>query len=165
VELVDTLDLGSSVFGRGGSTPSAGTNKESLLMSSEKFIQLNFPCGDCLVSPACQTKPLGVKAKELYPMVLSMKKWDESKKIYRKGLIECWVNMGVSIIQNMRDSEFKEIPEHARPEFIDSLIEITALLEYMIHCTSWQKGQKFDFDISELQRRLDLAKGWTVAKR
>ena len=41
VELVDTLVLGTSAFGRGGSTPSRGT---ILLVSEDIFIfKVNFP--------------------------------------------------------------------------------------------------------------------------
>ena len=61
-------------------------------MSSEKFIQVIIPCKDFLVAAACQDKRVIDDHSDLFNVMFAMNKWDESKKVYRKGLVECWAN-------------------------------------------------------------------------
>jgi hypothetical protein len=131
-------------------------------MPSEKFTQIGFPCVDCLVNATCREKPDKEVAdpNDYYPMVLAFKKWDESKKVYRKGLLECWVNMGRQIIDKARDKDCTYKPQSMNPAFLDFILAIIGMLEYIIHSTSWAEGEKQDFDIVEIQRQLDLARGW-----
>ena len=73
-------------------------------MSSEKFLQINLPCDECLVAPACEDKKeIDHKTSkyELFQLMLTLRRWDESQKCYRKGLIEAWANMGHDIFSNM----------------------------------------------------------------
>ena len=106
-------------------------------MESEHFYQLDMPCIDCLVAAICKDKPTETTFKHgVFPMVLAIKKWDESKKVYRKGLIECWANLGWKIFSHMRTSEFRELPDEITPEFLDVLIEMANTIQYIINSTS-----------------------------
>ena len=125
---------------------------------SESFIQVTIPCKNCLVAAACQDKKK--LNDDIYDSMLAISKFDLSKKIYRKGLIECWANLGWNIISNMRDTEVKNKTKESIPEFMDLLIELTALLQWMVNSTSWKKGQKFGFDKTEITRRLEAAIGY-----
>ena len=129
---------------------------------TEKFTQIGFPCVDCLVNAACKEKPHVQVANpdDYYPMVLAFKKWNEKEKIYRKGLLECWVNMGRLVIDSARDKDCTYKPQSVNPAFLDFILEIIGILEYIINSTSWRTGEKQDFDIKELQRMLDGAKKW-----
>ena len=132
-------------------------------MASEKFIQLAVPCKECLVGPVCEDKKLidkEVEQQNLYEFMLSLRKWDESKKCYRKGLIEAWVNMGVDIMNNMSSSEDNKLPGHATPGYLNSLIELANTLQWMIHSTSWRKGKMYDFDKAEVKKKLQQAIAW-----
>ena len=60
----------------------------------------------------------------------------------------------------MRTTEFNESPREVVPEFIDFFVEITSLLQWIVNSTSWDKGEKFDFDVTEIKRKLEKAKGW-----
>ena len=91
---------------------------------------------------------------------LALRKWDESKKVYRKGLLEAWANMGWDILSNMRTSEFNEIPNHASPEFLDLLIELSSLIQWVINSQSWKDGEVHDFDQFEIKAKLKKAMGW-----
>jgi len=134
-------------------------------MSSEKFVQLNIPCKECLVSPICQDKQkidqeLEQHKGELMEFFLSLRKWDESKKVYRKGLIEAWANMGWDIFSHMGTTDFKDIPNHARPEFLNLLIELSSLIQWIINSKSWEDGEVYDFDQFEIKAKLKKAMNW-----
>ena len=136
-------------------------------MPSEKFLQLAIPCKDCIVAPVCEDKQRIDDALEreekkhgLYEFALTLRRWDESEKCYRKGLLEAWVNMGADILQNFRTDEFNHLPNHAVPEYLNALIEITNSLQWMIHSTSWRKGEMHDFDKVEFKKKLQQAVAW-----
>jgi hypothetical protein len=132
-------------------------------MSSEKFIQLNIPCKECLVGPICEDKKIieqQIKEQKFFEFLLALKQWDETKKVYRKGLIEAWANMGWDIFSNMRSSEFKDLPNKISPEFIETLAELAATIQWIINSTSWQEGKKHDFDKTEIKHKLEIAIGW-----
>ena len=101
-----------------------------------------------------------MKHYDLFDFLLALRRWDESKKVYRKGLIEAWANLGWDIFQNMRTSEFNELPPEVAPVYLDVLIELSALIQWIINSSSWREGQKFDFDISEIKHKLKLANNW-----
>lgn len=129
----------------------------------ERFIQLNAPCKECLVAPACEDKKLideEMDHYDLYDFFLVLKKWNEAKKMYRKGLIEAWISMGKDIINNAATDKIEGIPEEAQPVYMNSLIELAATLEWMINSASWQKGREYDFDIAEVKKKLNQAIGW-----
>jgi len=132
-------------------------------MPSEKFAQLAIPCKECLVSPICEDKKridLEMKKHEMFGFFLGLRKWDESKKIYRKGLMEAWANMGWDIFSNMRSSEFKDLPDEVSPEFIDVLIELSSAIQWIVNSQSWRDGKKHDFDKTEIKHKIEKALGW-----
>ena len=91
-------------------------------MDSEKFHQINVPCVTCLVQASCQDKirlEHELSKHEFFAFLLGLQKWDESKKVYRKGLIEAWANLGWEIFSNMRTSEFDDLPDEVSPVFLD----------------------------------------------
>lgn len=130
---------------------------------SERFVQINIPCNDCLVSPVCQDKKTidhTLSKYELFNFMLSLRKWDESQKCYRKGLMEAWVNNGADIMRSMSTSEFNDLPNHAVPEYLNALIEIVNTLEWMVNSTSWREGKMYDFDKTEFKNKLKQALAW-----
>ena len=131
--------------------------------TSVKFKQINVPCATCLVTASCQDKERTLNETERFPLfdfLLGLQRWDESKKVYRKGLIEAWANLGWDIFSNMRSSEFKDLPDDVSPEFIDALIEISGAVQWIINSESWRRGKKHDFDKTEIKRKLKKAIGW-----
>jgi len=131
--------------------------------TSVKFRQINIPCATCLVTASCEDKDRTIKEIERFPMfdlLLGLQRWDESKKVYRKGLMEAWANMGWDIFSNMRSSEFKDLPDEISPEFIDLLIELSSIIQWVINSQSWRDGKKYDFDKTEIKRKLKKAVGW-----
>ena len=138
-----------------------------LTMSDEdksvKFLQVSIPCKECLVQGACQDRlaiDRKMQAQDLFDFLLALRRWDESKKVYRKGLIEAWANLGWDIFQNMRTSEFNELPPEVAPVYLDTLIELSAVIQWIINSLSWREGQKFDFDIREIKHKIEMAKKW-----
>lgn len=132
-------------------------------MGTENFEVVPFPCTECLVQAACTDKPK--TSKDIYSICLLIPKWDESCKIYRKGLIECWVNMGLTILQNQRDFTHEGMPQESSPTFNEALFEIVQLLQYIINSTSWRMGERYDFDIEEMQTQVRKISHWIKAKR
>jgi len=131
--------------------------------TSVKFRQINIPCATCLVAASCQDKARTYKELDRFPLfdfLLGLQKWDETKKVYRKGLIEAWANLGWDIFSNMRTTEFKELPQEIAPQFLDLLIELSGLIQWVINSTSWRCGEKQVFDISEIKSKIEKAKGW-----
>lgn len=129
---------------------------------SEKFIELYIPCKECLVAPACKDKKkIGTyKNAELRDIFLGLKKWNEKEKVFKKGVIEAWVNMGCDIFSNMRPNEVEDIPDSAFPEYLNVLIELVNILQWLINSKSWRDGKPHDFDKSELKNKLKQAMGW-----
>ena len=131
--------------------------------TSARFKQINVPCVTCLVQASCQDKERldqELSRFEFFAFLLGLQKWDEKEKVYRKGLIEAWANLGWDIFSNMRSSEFQDLPDNVSPEFIDALIEISGAVQWIINSTSWRTGRKQDFDKTEIKRKLKKAIGW-----
>jgi hypothetical protein len=130
---------------------------------SEKFLQINIPCKDCLVAPACEEKKtidVKVKQQELFEFMLTLRRWDETKKSYRKGLIEAWVNMGKDIFNGYRTDEFDGVPNSSTPEYLNVLIELTNTMQWMINSKSWRDGEMHSFDKIDCHDKLKQAIGW-----
>ena len=131
--------------------------------TSEEFKQINVPCATCLVTASCQDKARTLQEIEKFPLfdfLLGLQRWDESKKVYRKGLLEAWANLGWQILSSMKTTEFKDLPPEVAPQFLDLLIELSGLCQWIVNSTSWRVGEKQTFDITEIKRKLDKAKGW-----
>lgn len=132
--------------------------------SSRRFKQINVPCVTCLVAASCEDKKRiedTLSKGEYYSFLLGLEKWDESQKVYRKGLIEAWANLGWDIFGNLRTSEFRDIPKPAAPEFLDLLIELSSLIQWIVNSQSWRDAEKHGFDITEIQSKLRKAIGWS----
>jgi len=130
---------------------------------SEKFLQINIPCKECLVSPICEDKKRidhKTEKLELYQFLLGLRKWEEKDKIYRKGLIEAWINLGRDIVCQYKSDEFENVYKHAGPAYYNALIEIANTLQWMINSKSWRDGEEHDFDKSELKEKLKQALAW-----
>lgn len=135
-------------------------------MESEKFIQINIPCKDCLVSPTCKDKAYidkKIKHYELFEFVLALRRWNEKEKIYRKGLIEAWANLGWQIFSNMRSSEFRGLPPNITPQFLEVISELSATIQWIINSQSWRDGKKYKFDQREIEEKIKRAIGWIKA--
>jgi len=127
---------------------------------SSKFVQFNFPCKDCLVRAACKEKPGNDEAiKHLYDdnqfdhRCLTLPKFP-SKIAFTKGLLECWANIGVDIINNMQKSEdsktSKETTNNLPMQYVMLMGQMSYLLQWMINSVSWERGELQDFDRQEI---------------
>ena len=162
--MVGALVLGTSgvIPWRFESSPRYHSRKLHI-MPSERFVQLNIPCNECLVSPACKDKKEIDKIKdkyELYQFMLGLRRWDESKKCYTKGLIEAWINEGANIIQNLQPGQYNHLPKHAVPEYLNSLIELANSLQWMINSQSWKDGKMHKLDKEKFKEKLQQAIAW-----
>ncbi len=160
MELVDTLDLGSSAKGRGGSTPLAGTKLNGDTMSQD-FVQFTFPCKDCLVRAACTEKPENEAIKHLFydnrPRCLAVPKFPPDIT-YQKGLLECWTNLGVDIINSLRKSEDPktQTEKHNKipMQYVTLMSHMLYLLQWISNSTSWGLGELKDFDQHEIKLKI-----------
>ena len=131
---------------------------------NQKFITVPIPCKDCLVQAACKKK-IPIKVDDFYQTAILVPKWNEKEKVYKKGLIECWVDMGTKIRQR-KDHKFpQDFPQHAQIAFLDALIEIINFLEYIVDSTSWRDGKRYQFDIDDLKEKLERVDYWLNARR
>jgi hypothetical protein len=129
---------------------------------SESFLEFNFPCKECIVRAACKDKPKNEAIKHLYDvndiLCLTLPKFP-SKIAYHKGLIECWANIGVSIINNMKKSEdpktSRETHNNVPMQYVMLLGKISYLLQWIVNSTSWEKGELKDFDQREVSMKCD----------
>jgi hypothetical protein len=127
---------------------------------SEEFKNVIIPCKDCLVLAACQdVKIIKETLNTTFPHMLVMEKWDTNKKCYKKGIMECWANLGWDIFSSIRTYEFAGMKSSA-PVLLNLFVELTALMQWIVNSTSWERGETFDFDISEIKKRIQTAKGW-----
>lgn len=129
-------------------------------MSSEDFVQFNFPCKDCMVLACCREAPKdNKKIEHLYDKLntrcLAVPKFSSDIKSYSKGLIECWANLGVGIINSMQKSEdpqtCTEINNNIPMQYVQLLGKMSYLIQWIINSTSWEKGQLQEFDAFEIR--------------
>ena len=126
---------------------------------SAEFIQFTFPCTECLVRAACNSKP--TKMQELADRgvdtrCIVMPKI-EKDNTYLKTFMECWANLGWDAVSRIKREEGTG---HIPPQYIDFLIDALGLLQWMSNSKSWEDGIAHDFDLSEVRRKLKTAKGW-----
>lgn len=143
--------------------PWAPTLKKGEEMKSEKFVNTTIPCKVCLVSPMCEalseTKD-DLKLEtldELYNSMIVLKKWDERKKILKKGIIEAWINMGFSIIESTYvkngtyiKPDYEGFPEKSFPVFTEILDLITRALKIIMQSKSWEDSVEYQVDKERL---------------
>jgi hypothetical protein len=126
---------------------------------SAEFIQFIFPCKDCLVRAACKEKPKNNESIiHLYDVdaarCLTLPKFP-SKVAYTKGLLECWANIGVGIINRMQKTEdpqtCSETNNKIPMQYVMLMGQMSYLLQWMINSTSWERGELQDFDRQEIR--------------
>lgn len=84
---------------------------------------------------------------------------------WKKGLIECAVNLLVEIVIALRPNPVWEEGHLVQDKTQDGIHErmmvqlkqVASTLGYMINSTSWQEGTYHDFDIIEIKQRLTTA--------
>jgi len=125
------------------------------------FVEFIFPCKDCLVRAACTEKPENEGIKHLFydknkPRCLAVPKLPPDVT-YHKGLLECWTNIGVRIINSMNKSENPktqtEIHNNIPYQYVSLIGHMTYLLQWITNSTSWELGQLQDFDRDEIRRK------------
>ena len=133
---------------------------------SEEFIQYMFPCHECLVQAMCKEYD-GIKKdlKDIGENVpsLAVPIFDQTKKSYHKGLMECWANMGRSIMNKV--SKWEEPIGHQKHDnlplkYIQILWAMSQIMCHMVNSTSWEEGKLYEFDRTEIKHRLSKLKGW-----
>ena len=133
---------------------------------SENFIQYTFPCKECIVQSICKDGEQAIeniKHGLIDRPSLAVPRFKDPDKSYHKGLIECWANIGIQIINGMmksEDSNGKEVHNNIPYRYVCAIQQMTNIMGYMVNSTSWEKGETFEFDRTELARRLKHVKGW-----
>ena len=125
---------------------------------SQEFIQFVFPCKDCLVQAICKDKDHmnSVTNLDKDKVMLGVPLF-ETGTPYFKGLMECWVNLGSTIIQSLSKDTIKNTLHTADGipiPFAQMLLSLPYVLRYMINSTSWVDGQLYEFDEDILKRRI-----------
>ena len=130
---------------------------------SEEFLQFVMPCETCIVQAICVDK-VKMKDKKIHKSMkscLALPDWDEHKKGYIKGLFECLINISWDVIVNHANKEkSKEKPIGMPPQYVDMLIDIIATLQWMINSTSWEEGELYNFDATEIKSKLKNVTRW-----
>ncbi len=140
---------------------------------SEEFIQYMFPCNECLVQAACKDhKHLKILKDEKKIKIgdirgnrpsLAVPIFDPNNKTYHKGLMECWANMGASLMNKV--SKIEDPVKHQKKDnlpmaYVHILQAMTQIMCHMVNSTSWEEGELHEFDRIEIKRRLSKLKGW-----
>ncbi len=133
---------------------------------SEQFIQYMFPCSECLVQAAC--KDYDGRRKQLKDIrgdrpSLAVPIFDQTKKSYHKGLMECWANMGASMMNKVSKEE--DPIKHQKADnlpmsYVHILQAMAQIMCHMVNSTSWEEGELYEFDRIEIKRRLSQLKRW-----
>jgi len=130
---------------------------------SQKFVQFNFPCIDCIVRAACELQE-AITADHLYdskyPRCVTMPRLEDDKS-YHKVLIECMANLFKSLMNSVQKIEEpiginkdNKVPH----KYITLFYQMTCVMQYMVNSTSWKIGELKQFDIDEINRKLKVAK-------
>lgn len=134
--------------------------KSEPIRKTEKFVHMRIKnCQDCLVAPICEGKKeidSQIKETELYDFMFGIRKWDESQKLFRKGLLEAWINMGISIVyKNIADIQYKEYPKPVSPVFLEIIYEMIQILIYIVNSLSWEGGEINNTDLEILKQKVN----------
>lgn len=140
---------------------------------SEEFIQYMFPCAECLVQAACEDynmlrilddkKKINVRDIRNNRPSLAVPIFDQTKKSYHKGFMECWANIGASLMNKVDKTE--DPVKHQKVDnlpmsYVHVLQAMTQIMCHMVNSTSWEEGELYEFDRIEIKRRLSKLKGW-----
>ncbi len=127
---------------------------------SKEFVQFTFPCSTCLVQAACKDKP--VKKEDLYDAVKSCKcltlpAFDPTSMTYHKMMMECYSNFGPDLMNHVQKSYSPsgvETHNSIPVRFMQIMIQMTAVMQYMVNSTSWREGDLKAFDKHEINLKL-----------
>ena len=136
---------------------------------SEEFLQFRMPCETCIVKAMCKDKHYksDIKLNKSTGYCLGLPDWDAKEKIYIKGLMECWINVGVDISQQLMriKSDNKKITDDRKhtsipDQYLDFLFVVINSIQWVIHSTSWNKGELYEFDSFEIKEKLKYITYW-----
>jgi len=136
---------------------------------SEEFIQYYFPCNECLVQAACKDRDNISSVKNHIKGInhslpsLGIPKFEEGKS-YPKGLLECWANIVKDIMDRVSREDInngrKTTKDQMPTQYVHVMIDVAAIMCYMVNSTSWREGELFDFDRDEIKRKLYHLERW-----
>lgn len=77
---------------------------------------------------------------------------------YSKGLLECWGNIGVGIVNSMQKAEDPktqtETHNNIPYQYVALLVHMAGIIVHITNSVSWTEGQLFDFDRFEISRKI-----------
>lgn len=125
----------------------------------ESFVQLPFPCKDCLVKAACKSHPEESKEFQNRP-ILAVPKFEKGKA-YTKGIMECWIDLGYILstklpLYSYNDGLDSDIETSIPKPYIHILKEISRFLTYMMNSYSWRENTILEYDRDELLKKLKV---------
>lgn len=126
---------------------------------SEKFRFFVMPCKECIVQAICKDKDQ-IDTKEVSKRYIAIPKWDRSKKSHHKGLLECWANLGWDIISAAIGKVKTAPPNTISITYINYLIELSGLIQWIVNSKSWEDGEEHSFDINEIRYKAEQSMKW-----
>lgn len=139
---------------------------------SLEFLQFRMPCSECIIQAICKDKHhKSVELSKLTHLCLALPDWDPEKKMYVKGLAECWANLGFDIVKALRraklDNRRIEMGEVdisklaiVPNQYIDFLIELAHTIQWIVNSTSWRVGELNGFDSFEVKDKMKNISSW-----
>ena len=126
---------------------------------SQKFVQFNFPCIDCIVRAACEMQN-SITADHLYDSqcarCIAIPRLEDDKS-YHKVLIECMANLFKDLMSSVQKIEEpiginkdNKVPHR----YIITFYQLACAMQHMVNSTSWEIGELQQFDIDEINRKL-----------
>jgi len=139
---------------------------------SLQFLQFKMPCSECVVQAICKDKHhKSTDLSRLTYLCLALPDWDPRKKIYVKGLSECWANFGYDIIRALNTAKLDNRRIERREatvkktstiptQYIDFLIDVINTIQWLVNSTSWREGELYDFDTIEIENKIKNVAHW-----
>lgn len=126
---------------------------------STEFVQFRFPCKTCIVQACCQEKPKDeVKLYQGHDAMCLAIPEIPPNITYSKGLLECWGNIGVGIVNSMQKAEDPktqtETHNNIPYQYVALLVHMAGIIVHITNSVSWTEGQLFDFDRFEISRKI-----------
>jgi hypothetical protein len=147
--LANTLGSNSSAYGLQVRLLLSPPRKRKM---SEKFIEVFFPCEECLIKAICSDYKYLHNKDDIIASPWLMVFPKPTEKSPRKLAFECCFNF-INRIVSYTESKDDVVS-------IDFIIEIGNLLEYLINSRSWKDNVMYDFDRLEISSRLRRCMNW-----
>lgn len=126
---------------------------------SKEFVEFTFPCTACLVQAACQEKP--TEKADLYDSSKNCRCLTlptlEKGMTYHKMMIECYSNFGPQLMNHIQKSYSPsgvETHNNIPVGYVQMMVQMTAIMQYMVNSTSWAEGDLKPFDKHEINLKL-----------